>query len=695
MDSYKTPEELNQHVEEMRQAAAPQRWQLARSSGVSQCYYVGQQWIGGGYVNSMPNSTTGRTSLGGYRTDMNPDSSRLRTTHNLVTKMIVRAAGATYPSQLYVEGVPPDFDPGIEASFKAQTIETMANMSIDYSGFLPHAQDAQFNRCISGSWGLGLYIQDSVRYIDGQEVPDKCVKAFTFDPVRLILDPAMTARSLEDHEVVIYEDIWTVAKVRRVYGSAIKTGRGESKPGEIYIDDEKMPIFGNLVGQEIEINQLSNGQLYQHYRTHSRSKGTRVVQVHTKTPDGRFGRMDVLIQDYRGKFIPVNFDDPTTPFGGTGMPLGLIHAHRRPGSMWSIGEGQMTKDGQDMVNLAESLFWRQVQRHGGPKLLVDMRNFPQNTTEEQVQGKITNAVGGIVSYTSRGDKGVAVPSFLQTPPPQPFIMDVIARTEEHMREQAMRSEGNFGAGQKSHVPYATTNRLLEETDQPLGIRVEEDEAAYGRLIKVLVSTNIALVKQENPGVLGFFRSKGFGQDEFMVCLETDPYELGTELNARGVRYRSLAARQQALDNAMQAQAISPMKYRTEQSELDTPLTSEDRRMFTAIRRKVERLVRGDEWEPLALGEYNETCLSMLRQAALDRRVDSDQEAKRRVQKAIWTQMEAAYHEQAMAAAAQAPPQPQQQPVSEPQAGPATLGDLLGQFEGSNGQSGVPAEPVAA
>lgn len=691
--SYNSPEQLNSVVEELRQAAAPTRWQIARANGVSQCYYVGIQWIGGGYVNSVPNSTTGR-SLAGFRTDMNPDSSRLRTTLNLVTKMIVRAGGATYPSQLYVEGLPPDFDPGIEASFKAQVHETLANMSIDYSSFLAHAQDAQFNRCICGSWGVGFYIRDSVRDVDGQMVPDKCVKSFTFDPVRLILDPAQTARDLEEHEVVIYEDVWTLAKLRRIYGQAIKDERGESKPGLVYIKESEAKTFGDLLAQEIEISQISNGQLYQHYRTHSRTKGTRVVQVHTKGSDGRFGRLDVLVQDGTGKFIPVNFDDPTSPFGGSGMPLGLIHGHRRPGSMWSIGEGQMTKDSQDQVNLAGSLLWRQVQRHGGPKLLVDMRNFPQNTKVEDVASKFSNAVGGIFDYRASGEKNVPPPQYLETPAPQPFIMDLIARAEDHMREQAMRTGGNFGTdAAKSHVPYTTTNRLLEEADQPLGIRVEEDEAAYGRLIRTLVSTNIRLVQEENPGTLAWLREKGFGQEEFMVCLQTNPYELGTELRARGVRFRSLQARKQDLESAMVNKAISPIKYRTEQAELDTPVTSEDRRMFMAIRRKVDRLIRGAPWEAMALGEYNEICLGLLRQAMLDRRVENDPEAKARVQEAVWLQMEAAYHETAMMAAAQAPQQPMagQQAQAQPQS--MTLGDVLSQMEG-NGPQGVPAEPAA-
>lgn len=140
-------------------------------------------------------------------------------------------------------------------------------------------------------------------------------------------------------------------------------------------------------------------------------------------------------------------------------------------------------------------------------------------------------------------------------------------------------------------------------------------------------------------------------------------------------------------------AISPIKYRTEQAELDTPVTSEDRRMFMAIRRKVDRLIRGAPWEAMALGEYNEICLGLLRQAMLDRRVENDPEAKARVQEAVWLQMEAAYHETAMMAAAQAPQQPMagQQAQAQPQS--MTLGDVLSQMEG-NGPQGVPAEPAA-
>ena len=694
--NYKNPDELTSTVSEMREAASALRWQLARTIGVSQCYYLGAQNIGGGYIVSGPNSTTGRT-LTRNNADTNPDSTRLRVVHNLVTKMIIKAAAATHPAKIEVEGTAPDFDPGIEATVKAQTLESLANISVDYSGFLQAAQDAQFNRVIAGVWGLGFFMKDSEREIDEQMVPDRCVKAFTFDPTRLILDTGEKSKDLLDHEVVVYEDVWTIDKVRRTFGAQIEMGSGESKPGKVYIEVDKMPRFGDLVAQEIEISNMSNGQLYQHYRTHSRSRATRVVQVHTKGSDGRFGRMDVLIQDSRGKLIAVNFDNPESPFGGSGLPLALIHAHPRPGSMWSIGEGQMTKDAQDQVNLAASLFWRQLQRHGGPKLLADLRNFPQGTTEEQLNNRFTNAVGGVFAYQARTEKGVPPPNYLETPAPQPFIMDAIDRAQQHMREQTSRVQESSGLGAKTHIPYATTDRLLEEADQVLGIRVQTDAAVYTQLIQTLVATNINLVKAENPGLLGFLRTKGFGQDEFMVCLETDEYELGTELKVResSVRFRSLAARQQSLENALDKQAITPMGYRAELSEDDVPLTATDKRMFGAIRKRVDRLVRGEPWEPMALGEYNEQCLASLREAMFDRRVERDPAAKQRVREAVWLQMESAYREQAMKAEAEAAANPQPQaPQEQPAQGPMTLGDIVSQMEGAS-QQGVPAEPQAA
>jgi hypothetical protein len=54
--------------------------------------------------------------------------------------------------------------------------------------------------------------------VDGQQatIPDKRIRAFGFDFTRLILDPARMSAPLCDHDEVIYSDVWTAAKLKRV-----------------------------------------------------------------------------------------------------------------------------------------------------------------------------------------------------------------------------------------------------------------------------------------------------------------------------------------------------------------------------------------------------------------------------------------------------------------------------------------------
>lgn len=689
---FDSPDKLNDAVKDLRDASAPVRWQLARSIGTSQSYYCGAQWIEGWWYGGVPQSTDG---TGRLMTNYNPESTSLRATHNLVTKMIIHAAAATHPSQIYVDAYPPDADPGIDSSFVAGVMEMLANAAIDYSQFLLSAQDAQHNRCIAGSWGLGLYLQDGWREYRGEKIKDRCAKAFTFDPVRLILDPGQTSRRLYDHDIVIYEDVWTYDKIRRVFGDSIEQGTSIKDPKRVIFDPEKMQTFGQLLSQEVEIATISNGQLYQHYRTYSRTKGARVTQTYCKGASGRFDAMYTSIQDTSGEFKTVNFENPENPFGGNGMPLALMHAHRRPGSMWSIGEGQMTKEMQDQVNLLRSLFMRQVQAHGGFQWMFDKRSFPKDVSEDSIRNRLSNRVAGMVVYESKQDKSAQAPQLIQYPAPQPFIMDAIGAAEQSMREQVMRAEGHFGAGAKSHVPYATTDRLLEESDQVLGIRVQEDAEVYSGLITTLVATNIKLVKDENPGTLAFLSAQGFGEDEFQVLLEADEYDLGCTIKVResSVRFRSLQSRQQDLDGALERQAIDPIDYRMEKAGLDVALTANDQQMFSAIRKRVDRLVRGQAWEPMSLGVYNKVALDMLRRAQFDKRVDQNPQLRQMVMEAIMLQTEAGAREQQMAAMASEPTQPAPAPEAEQQ--PMTLGDVVSQMEGSSGQQGVPAQPVAA
>ncbi|MCF1193524.1 hypothetical protein LRR18_18200, partial [Mangrovimonas sp. AS39] len=76
-------------------------------------------------------------------------------------------------------------------------------------------------------------------------------------------------------------------------------------------------------------------------------------------------------RNHKGEFKTQNFDNPMSPFGGNGLPLGLLHGHRRPGSPWSIGEAGMLKQDQDRLNLLITLYHRILRKYSWQRVVVD------------------------------------------------------------------------------------------------------------------------------------------------------------------------------------------------------------------------------------------------------------------------------------------------------------------------------------
>lgn len=673
---FKNPSQFSDFRKDAAQAAIQTRIQNARVISQSQSYYQGAQWWQNNIVSGHNRNPTG---TGRLWTDMNPDSNRFRATVNRMTKHVIKAAAATFPEQLYVDVTQSDADPGIDGGYAAQVIEQAANIGIDYSNMLEVCREANFNRCVAGTWGFGWYIDTGVLSVDGQEVPDKCLRAFSFDTTRLILDPANQSRDLHQHEYVIYEDAWTLDKIKRVLG--------------ITLDPDKCSTIGRLMSNELMMNTISQNQLYAQYKLHSQTKGAMVSQSHFRDMSGRFSRMYVDVQVENGEYKPVNFDSPETPFGGDGLPLFMLHGHRRPGSPWSIGEGQMTKDDQDRINVLMTFYFRWLQASAGFHRLVDRRNFPRATTDEDIRRQMSNRVGGVTIYEARGEKGIPEPKLEQFPSPPQFLMEDAARFESDMGQQASRSPMNFGLGFKSHVPDASNQRALEEIDQVLGIRVKEDAAEYSKAITCLVGTTIKLVKEQAPGTIVSLRSEGFGEAEFGVLLTADEYDPGCNIRVResSIRFRSIQSRQQALDQAAALKFVGPMEYRMEQASWDVPLTAADNQMFMSLRKAVHLLLSGQPWQPLPLGMYNEVALSLLRRALWDKRAEANPQIKQLVIEAIVSQTQAVGMEQALAAGPQEQTEAPQQEAAEQQ--PTTLGGILSEMEGV-GQPNGSAQPAA-
>lgn len=670
---FKTAQDVLDFRKSAEQASSVVRLHNARSTTQAQCYYCGLQW----WHAYLASGNAVATTTGRHFTTYDPDSERIRVTVNRVYKNVNQAAAATFPKNIYVDVYPPDSDPGPTAGFKAQTIESAANCAIDYSGLIDAARDANFNRCVAGSWGFGFYISNEMRTVDGAEVPDRCVRAFEFDPGRLILDPANTNRDLSKHEYVIYWDAWTLEKIKRVLGVSLRP--------------EDCKTLGQLMSHELMMNTISSGQLYGQYRQYSGSKAAIVSQVHVRDGTGRFSKMYVVISEAGGDRV-VNFDNAESPFGGNGLPLYLLHGQRRPASMWSIGEGQATKEDQDRINTLMSFYFRWLKASCGFTWIVDKRNFPRDTSEEGIHNRITNRLGNILITENKAEKGVPEPRAQALPSPPQHLIDDAQKFETDLQQNAFRSPYNTGVGAKSHVPDQTVARLLEEGDRVLGIRVAEDAEALGRSISLLAATVVRFVQEETPGTLVALRKWGFGEEEFGALLGTDWYDMGCSVIVResSIRFRSIQSRKTDLDRTAELRFIGPMDYRAELAAMDTPITSADNQMFTAIGKAVYRLLGGEPWQPVSLGEYNDVALKKLRLALFDRRAVENPEIRMLVSEAIVLQERAVAMEQMLRSV------PQEATMSDSTQGvpQGTLGDVLNEISGAGPAQGAP-QPAAA
>ncbi len=306
---------------------------------------------------------------------------------------------------------------------------------------------------------------------------------------------------------MIEEILSRLDKVRRTFGVAIEDEAGYSTVGE-------------LMSQQLAMNTLSQNQIYQQYRTYSKTKGTLVTMAWFRDARGYFGTMLASYRDERGENRCVNFKNAENPFKGCGLPLFLLNGHRRPGSPFGIGEVGMLKEDQDQLNLLASLRNRILQAYAHKRWIVDRRNFAQKITDEQIKQMVTNQVGAVMIYESRTEKGIAPPHVSPDQPPPPFIANDMDALERSMQGGVFRAPGHYGET-KTHVPDASLARAMEAADQVLAIRVIEDLATYERLTRTLVGTNLALFKRGNPSTLAGLRDAGMGEDEFRVLLEID------------------------------------------------------------------------------------------------------------------------------------------------------------------------------
>ena len=668
------PKRVSDYIRETSNAYSAQCMSIAVASADDVCMYQGNQWndgVRGGAPWVNPDGT--------LKVNYNPDSGHIRVTQNETTKHVLAAYSATDPESIEAQVFPGEADAGVGATVSAQIKEYALNACLRSLRFLNRAKVSNFHRSVIGWYGIGLrtVIRKRALSMYGANVQtyDSDLSCFTFHPIRLILDPWEISPDLNDHTNVTYADVFTIDQLRFFFP-------------DIKWDESDMGTVGELTRNEQAVHARTRGLLFQQYVYHSRTKGARVYQVHSKDETGRFGQMWYGVAYNRDSDVTIlNPEDPTTPFGGNGMPLAMIYGHPRPESNVGISDVGMVKGDQLALNLAKTQQARYMNKYCNPQLVVDKKFLGKNVNDSDLQDKITNQAGGIISGESNpNNRNVMMPQVLAYPQPPTALDQQMDYHDAKMGEKVGRSDLSRGIGLKSHQPDAAVARILAEGDRLANVRVASDVLAYEHIATVALGTIILGVQKKNPSTLAILHKEGFGPEDYVTLAQCDPAQPGeVRIPVASVRRRSSIEKKQALDGAIERQAISPQEYRSGLADLDMAVSDEDNHMRTVLQKAVAAIIRGEEWQPFPLGGYTDWFLSQLVRGRWDRSVRNDPEAIERLGRAYMMQQQFALQQEAAKQMAMNPPVPQAAtaaPQQAEQTQPTNIAEMIEMMAGA-------------
>lgn len=679
--AFRNQKELDQFCEERAKSAEPMRQRLATTVGIDGCYYHAVQWLNDNTVR-FSDTTTGRKML---PTSFSPDTAKIRVIANITSRLIQKAAAGTEPQRMFCDCIPPERNLSMEAAISALAHESLANELIERTGLLETVVEAQFRRCVAGSWGIGLGVRTRPRQVGNDVESGSELFTFDFEPTRLILDPFVQKRDLTKHDYVIYQTVWTMRKFQRMFP-------------KVKIDPEKTKKIREMEAEKVRIGQITSGRMYGSYVHFSETPGVLVQQVHERDASGRFPIMYVRAE-IDGEWRTINWDDPSSPFRGrTGLPFTMLYGHQGFDSMWGISDVSMIRAEQDKINLGETAWWRQVLRSAGAQWLVDRRAFGTRATDDEIARKFSNMVWSVIPLDlSDRNRNVQYPQLVQHPSPMPQITDHTAINTDRARENVHRAEGHFGET-KTHVTASNFDRALNEAADVFDARIRDDVRRYASFIETVLATGVGLLQGGDPVTASIVASAGFSPDDLAPIMQSNPDELPVKVVVRdsAIRHRSHRERQQQVDRALERGALDGQTYRDILAEtLESPLSEDDRLMHEEANRAALSVSLGMEWVPVSLGEHTNKFISAFRRAMWSGPRKNDPAARQRLEVAISSQRQHRTQELLESDPTYAAQQQQAQSQAQPaQPGPTdtvSVADLIGLLSGG----GQPASAVPA
>lgn len=607
------------------------------------------------------------------------DRADLRVTDNFVTTLAQRVASLTYPETIDADVLPSLRDTSGSGVLLAQVRQDALLAVIDQSGFVKARRIANWGRTVMGDYGVGFCYEAGESDIGNGPEADCRIRAFAFHPMKLVLDPHQESGELSDHEWVIYRDVWTVKKAKRVFGAAL---------GDI--DESKCQTIEQLKSFENKVNRITNGTLFASVRAHAQTKGVVVIQSHHRQ-GRRFGEMNIMVDTGTGGENSrrwINQENPVSPFGGHGLPLFLYHAHRRDSSPWSISDVRLVIEDQNRQNILASATMRWIARSAHFNMVIDKKWFPGG--EDEIRQQLSNRIGGTLIGESDIAGSTKAPTILQYPPPAPILAEMADRERAKAMDKVARPEITAGH-LKTHVPDASNQTAIEQANQIGMVRVSEDLETDADAMKVMLGTLVGSLKSQHPSTLGMLTEVGLTGREMMALSGTDPNDMNVRVEVRrsSIQHRSPEARRNELQFAITAKAITPLQYRAAlAADLDAPVSGDDGFYVREATRAAYDVLAGEEWIPRPLGEYSSVIIDAFKKATLDKMVKTDPEALSRLQRAIEAQTYMATSEMLaanpeLAAQVQQANQPAEAgPGEVPDMATAGIGDVLAAIHGA-------------
>lgn len=633
---FPNPQALQDFITDKANAWASTRAEWARVLGEDRCYYLGIQGPAAtvaGYVNT----TSGRQYNG-----MGGESAHVKVIYNQLTRRIQKSSRATWPEKIETSVGPPIRDCGVIASVYTQVQEDLQTAWIKRSGFVEVARTANDMRAIGGTHGVLLTMRTSVRDVQmaaGQAVsmPDRRLGVEDFDPLALILDPAMPHRNLNMHEFVIYEKVMTETQLREMFPT-------------LTINSNDLQKISAIAPYECQMNTASGGRLYQWFGQYSSTKGARVYQLYQKDDRGKWSIMYAMAAIKADWECP-NFENPESPFGAQDfLPMELLHGHRRPQSPCSIGDVRMAKDPQDLLNLVMTQVIRILRNNAVMQWVIDKRWMGKNVEDEAVRNQLTNRVGGaIIGNPGSQDRLAQPPQLVTTPGIPPQFFELAGMFGSELQANTFRTDQDSGLVDKTHIPDKSRERAAIDSGQVLGSRVAEDCEAYARILTVASGTLIAGIQAGSPTMLQMVREEGFDDQDLAVVLQSDPMypTCGTVVQESSIRYRSPEEKRGTILELATTQTADgkPLMSREELrrglAQLDMSASDDDQYMGQQINKMVARCVQGEEWQPIRLGDYNKWCLTALQREVVSKECQRDPATRDRISRAYDTQFQIA------------------------------------------------------